>query len=136
MSRDKNLIKPSPTDVRGAQPCDSGRVFRPYVDILEGREGVTLIADMPGVTQEDLDIQVSEGTLTLHGKVAPRQVEGTRFLAREYELGDFKCAFSLADSTDINGINAELMNGVLTLNLPKSKAALPRKIEVTSPETS
>jgi HSP20 family molecular chaperone IbpA len=98
------------------------------VDIFETKEGLAVVADLPGVDRSALDIRVADGILTIEGKSA-HAVSGTP-VAREYELLNFFRQFELPDEVDADKISADLKHGVLTLRLPKKEAAKPRKIEV------
>lgn len=106
-----------------------GRVYRPNVDIVEEKNELRLLADMPGVTADSIQIDFEDGVLTVQGKVAPRQIEGVCLL-QEYGVGDFYRTFRVSEQIDANGIAAEYAGGVLTVHLPKAEAAKPRKIEV------
>ncbi len=106
-----------------------GTTFIPRVDIWENDEAMVLFADMPGVESGNLDIQFEDRQLTIHGRVEPRQADLT-FVAGEYSVGDFYRTFTIGESVDVERIEAELKDGVLKLQLPKSEAAKPRKIEV------
>ena len=108
-----------------------GARYVPAVDIVEQENELLLIADMPGVNADGVEIDYERGVLTVYGKVAPRQDEGkTNFLLREYGVGDFSRQFSIGEGIDAEGIDAELRDGVLTVHLPKAKEVLPRKITV------
>ena len=124
------LDKPATADVTRAEHTRSGRLYQPNVDILETAEELIVLADMPGVDGSDIDINFENGTLTIHGKVAPRQGEGVNHLLREYGIGDFHRTFQVSEVIDASRITAECANGVLTLHLPKVEAAKPRKIKV------
>ncbi len=100
----------------------------PLVDIYETDEGLTLLADLPGVEKEGLKIAVEESILTLEGKVAERPHED--LLVQEFEPVNFFRQFELSEVVDQNRIAAELKHGVLTLRLPKAEKAKPRQIEV------
>lgn len=107
------------------------RVYRPNVDFMEGPAEYRLLADLPGVRAEDVDIQCDSGTLTIRAKPLPRhQPDSARLLRGEYGVGDFERTFRIGEGVDVAGIQAELANGVLTLRLPKVESAKPRKIEV------
>jgi len=122
------------TPLSATEPVRSGPIYVPLVDILEHDDKLTLRANMPGVSASDLDIQYERGTLTIYGKVAPRQDEQkTTYLLREYGVGDFRRTFQVGEGIDAAKIAAELRDGVLTLNLPKAAALLPRKIKVQAP---
>jgi HSP20 family protein len=99
------------------------------VDIYETAKELTLVADIPGVRPEDVDLRYENGELLLHGRIQPHAQTGTRLL-NEYEVGDFYRAFSIHESIDSGKINAECKNGVLTVHLPKVEAAQPKQISV------
>ena len=107
-----------------------GRVYRPNVDILENEHELTVLADMPGANPADIDIQFENGMLAIHGHVQPRQKTEAPYLAREYGIGDFYRTFQVSETIDAAKISAEYRDGVLTLHLPKTEAAKPRKIAV------
>lgn len=107
----------------------SGVVFAPRIDIAETENELILLADLPGVTADGLDIRYEDGQLTLQGSVAARAVGGQAVYA-EYEVGDFHRTFKIGESIDAARISAELKQGVLTLHLPKIEKVLPRRIEI------
>ncbi len=104
------------------------RYIIPPVDIFETKEGLTVVADLPGVDQDALDIRVAEGILTIEAKTA-HAAPGNP-VEREYELLNFFRQFELPEEVDTEKISADLKHGVLTLSMPKKEAAKPRKIEV------
>ena len=124
-ARDKMTV-----EAEGEQTKE-GPVFVPAVDIYESEEALTLVADMPGVSKENLTIDLKENTLTIKGGIQPSQDLG-KVLYKEYEEGDYYRQFSLSELIDQGGITANLKDGVLTLSLPKVKPAQPRRIEITS----
>lgn len=126
----QTLDKPAPADVVRTNRACGGRCYQPNVDIVESPAELTLYADMPGVRGDGVDVNFENGTLTLVGKVGPRQKDDTNFLLREYGLGDFHRTFQVGEAIDAEKITAELVDGVLTLHLPKAEAARPRKIAV------
>ena len=130
MADDANIEERSIGEVAEAERTRSGRVYRPNVDILAGEDELTLLADVPGVKSEDMDIHFEGGMLTLHGQVKEREPEGATRLLHEYGIGDFHRTFQVSEVIDASRITAELRNGVLTLHLPKVEAARPRKIAV------
>jgi HSP20 family protein len=101
----------------------------PPVDIFEDKDGYKLIADMPGVTKENLDISVDNSELTIFGTVSDNQKDAEY---SEFTLGSYKRKFVLNEEIDSTGINASMENGVLTLTLPKRESVKPRKIEIKS----
>lgn len=113
----------SPTEVT------RGVTVTPLVDILETEDELLLFADLPGVTQDDVDIRFENGELTLHARRALAAGNWEAWLL-ENETGDYFRAFRISEQVDASRIWAELKNGVLTLHLPKVETAKPRKISV------
>jgi HSP20 family protein len=109
-----------------------GEVYRPQVDIVETGDELVLVADLPGVKSDAIDIDFEDGVLTLQGKVEPRYAEGLNFLVREYGVGDFYRTFRVSEEIEVSRIQAESTGGVLTVHLPKAEKARPRKIAVKS----
>jgi len=105
-------------------------VFLPSVDIFESKEAITLVADIPGVNPDALNIDLSDNELTIEGKAQYSAEENERFLLQEYEVGKYYRKFALSNVIDQAKISAELKDGVLRLVLPKIEEAKPRKIEV------
>ena len=124
------LDKPAVANVTRAEHTRSGRLYQPNVDILESTNELTVLADMPGVGGDDIDINFENGTLAIHGKVRPRRGENANCLLEEYGVGDFHRTFQVSEAIDASRITAECAHGVLTLHLPKVEAAKPRKIKV------
>jgi HSP20 family protein len=100
----------------------------PPVDIYENGEGLVVMADLPGVAKENLDVRVENNLLTIRGR--PSRLAAADPIYREYELVSFFRQFELNDKVDQSKISAELQHGVLTLRLPKAEEAKPRKIEI------
>ena len=105
--------------------------YTPLVDIIEKPNEWLLVADLPGTTADNIDIDFDRGTLTLRGFVPARNgpQEGS-FLHCEYGVGDFFRSFEVGEGIDSGKIEAEFRDGVLTLHLPKAEAAKARKIVV------
>jgi HSP20 family molecular chaperone IbpA len=104
------------------------RYVAPPVDIYEVADGLVVTADVPGVTQEQLEVRVDNHILTIHGKVSENPITDTSY--REYELVSYFRQFELSENVNESKITADLRHGVLTLNLPKAEEAKPRKISV------
>ena len=107
-----------------------GPVFTPVVDIFETEKELTLLADIPGVKADDLNIDINKGVLTLLGDVQPPEGKGEVDVSREYRTGKYQREFQLSDIIDQGKIEADLKDGVLRLKLPKVEKAKPRKITV------
>ncbi|MBU0552736.1 Hsp20/alpha crystallin family protein [Myxococcota bacterium] len=97
------------------------RVLRPNVDIFENQDGLLLRADMPGVRQEAMDLQVEKGLLTLLGQ---RQVGEGVF--------EYRRRFQVPRDIDPSKITATMRRGVLELNMPRAEVYKPRKIEISA----
>jgi len=93
--------------------------FVPRADIYEAEDKILLIADMPGVDEDSVDITLEKNVLTINGYVEPPTYEGYSLAYAEYRVGDFQRSFSLSNEIDQDKIEATLNNGVLRLHLPK-----------------
>jgi HSP20 family protein len=135
ITQDQPLADPvkqqAQADLVTPEPMYGGAVFAPQVDILETEDELTLLADMPGVDLDGVDIHFENSELTLYGRAARRD-EGVEFIHREYGVGNFHRAFTIGPSIDSSKISAQLSDGVLTVHLPKTEAVKPRRIEVTA----
>ena len=105
-------------------------LFTPPIDIYDSDEGLVLLADLPGVSIQTLELQVQDNKLTLFGRVTSVIPEGARIRHQEYEVGDFLRSFILSDEVDHERITATMNNGVLKVLLPKAQKGQPRRIEV------
>lgn len=128
----QTIEKKEPSEVTRTEQTRGGRHYRPNVDIIENSRELLLLADMPGVAKDHIDIDFEQGILTIHGRVESREREGLAALWREYGVGDFHRTFQVGEAVDAGKITAEYADGVLTLHLPKVEAARARKISVKS----
>lgn len=103
--------------------------YSPRFDIWEGDDELVLYGDLPGVSSNDLDIHFENRQLTILGKVC-RCHDGEGCLYSEYGVGDLQRTFTIGEAINSEAISAELRDGVLTLHLPKSDEAKPRRIKV------
>ncbi|WZO99439.1 Hsp20/alpha crystallin family protein [Isosphaeraceae bacterium EP7] len=102
----------------------------PQVDIHEGPDGLILEADLPGVSDDSVTIQLEDNILNLEARVTFSVPEGAVALHEEFPSTSFKRSFILSDEVDRSRISAELKNGVLRLFLPKADRARTRRIEI------
>jgi HSP20 family protein len=130
MSTETQVQKRTAGEVGRTEQTWSGRYYAPTVDIAETKDELTVYADMPGVSADDLDVRFENGELRIHGRVKPRQDENVSYLLNEYALGDFFRTFQISETIDSEKISAEYRDGVLVLHLPKVERARPRKISV------
>jgi len=105
-------------------------VLRPPVDIFEDAEGIMLVADMPGVSGERLDIRVDKDTLLVEGDAAMEMPEDMEALYADVRATRYRRSFALSGELDTEGIDASIKDGVLSIRIPKRAAVRPRKIEV------
>lgn len=105
--------------------------YIPAVDIVETVDAFTVVADMPGVDPAQIEIQFEENALTLYAPPVTAQEEPAP-VYREFTPGAYERSFTVSQDIDAEKITAAYENGVLTLTLPKSASAQPRKIRVVS----
>jgi HSP20 family protein len=103
----------------------------PPVDVVEDSTGITLRADMPGVPKDKLKLQVEADTLTIEGEVSFAMPEGMEASYAEVSVPRFRRAFTLSKELDTSKVSAELKNGVLSLRIPKTAHAQPRRIDIS-----
>lgn len=102
----------------------------PAVDIFEESDVLKLVADMPGVTHESLKVEIDNNVLSLEGEIALNMPEGLSALHAEVRGQRFARRFNLSHEIDGDAITATIVNGVLTLTLPKKDSHRTRRIEV------
>jgi HSP20 family molecular chaperone IbpA len=122
---DKSLVTPQNKDDKLALRQN---YVSPAVDIYELDAGLTLVADMPGVTSEQLHIDVDQGILSIEAAARIEQ-HGDR-LFQEFSPSGYYRQFRLPEHIDVDKIDAKLTDGVLTLKMSKAAKALPKRIEV------
>ena len=106
------------------------KTFVPRVDIYETREALFLIADMAGVDDKTVDIELEKNVLTISGRVEDGKIKDHTLVFSEYEVGDYERAFTLSDEIDRDKIQATVKQGVLRLELPKAEKVKPKKIAI------
>jgi HSP20 family molecular chaperone IbpA len=106
------------------------RYYVPPTDIYETDDALTLVLDLPGVEKKDIDVELENDVLKIEARIDFTKYEGLEPLYTEYNVGHFARAFTLSDKIDRDRIEAELEDGVLTLTLKKSPAAVPRRIPI------
>ena len=114
----------------GATEQDQQRAVLPAVDVFEDAAGITLLADMPGVPKEQLELKVEGESLLIEGGVQPRTPDGLEAIYAELRVPRYRRSFSLSRELDSTRIEANLKDGVLTLRIPKQAHAQPRRIAV------
>jgi len=102
----------------------------PLVDIFEDPTGITLLADMPGVAKDSLNVRVEADRLFLEGQAGVEVPEGFALYHAEVRESVYRRSFVLGPALDTANIDANLKDGVLTLRIPRSQEARPRHIEI------
>ena len=114
------------------EPTRAGRTYVPDVDICETADSMWLWADMPGVDEQSIDLNLADGVLTIEGRVTVKEYEHLAPVYTEYNVGNYLRRFTVSRDIDANRIRARMTNGVLELELPKNESAKPRRITVSS----
>jgi HSP20 family protein len=104
-------------------------VYTPRFDVREENDAFVFKADLPGIKEDDVDISVTGNRLTVSGKREEESVkEAESYYCRERSFGSFARSFTLPDSVNTDQIQADMHDGVLSLRIPKSPEAQPKKI--------
>ena len=116
-----------PLGTRGVRDPDSRRAVAPRFDVYETEAGFVLVADMPGVRPEGLEVVAEREVLTIRGRVTRAEPAPEH---QEYELVDYFQTLALTEDLDANGVSASLKDGVLRVTIPKSPTVKPKKIQI------
>lgn len=106
--------------------------YQPNVDIFEQDDEIVLLADLPGVSPETIELDFEDGELSIKAHVESRQDADTKFLVREYGTGDYRRKFRVSEVVDAEQIKASYTDGVLAVHLPKTQAAKPRRVAINT----
>jgi len=130
MSKEQELTTATPAaGAVAAAPADT-RVVVPRVDVLEDESGITLLADLPGVPRERLELKVEGDSLLIEGVLATPMPQQLQSVYAEVRVPRYRRTFTLSRELDAGRIEANLKDGVLNLRIPKREHARPRRIEV------
>lgn len=128
MSDNKQVTRTGAASAEGEQP----RAVLPAVDVFEDASGITLLADMPGVSKEQLELKIEGDALLIEGSVQALTPEGLEAVYAEVRVPRYRRSFTLSRELDTTRIEANLKDGVLKLRIPKQAHAQPRRIAVTA----
>jgi HSP20 family protein len=119
---------PDMTGEKSIATRDETLYIAPPVDIFESEDALIVVADLPGVDKDAVDIRVEDNILTMKGRAnySPR----AGILVEEFNLQGYYRQFQLSDEVDQGKISAESKNGVLTITLPKAEKTKPKQIKV------
>jgi len=130
MSAKVNVHRQGKGPVRPSEGQDVGNdTIAPAIDVYEVDDGWRLVADVPGLSKDGLDVHVERGVLRISGQFAVEPPEG-RPVYGGFPRADYFRSLALSDEIDRAKISAALTNGVLSVTLPRAEAAATRKIEV------
>ena len=105
--------------------------WAPRANVLETDENYSVELELPGISPDDVSVELSDGTLEISGsKSVSSEIEGTKVLKSERRHGAFRRTFKFNAPLEADKISAEFKHGILTVTLPKSAEILPRKIEI------
>ncbi len=127
MSSSELEARPKQKVERREETTRPGAYFQPAVDIFETSGELVVVADMPGVPPDGLNVHLEGDQLSIEGRVREADYEGLKPLYVEYGVGGFYRRFTLGEMIDRDGIKAQMKNGVLVLKLPKRRLAIPQE---------
>ena len=128
MSESKDIVETQKTDVANTQGNEP--ILQPPVDISEDADGITLVADLPGVSKDRLDIQIDKDSLVIEGVAKIDMAEDMKPLYADVRSTRYRRSFAISSELDTDNIEASLKDGVLSLRLHKRPESKLRKIEV------
>jgi HSP20 family protein len=124
--------KKESTTPQGTERTRTRKVFIPLVDIIETESMLSLVADLPGVDENGVDITIEKNVLTLKGTVNDDPPAGFQLGYEEYGIGDYERSFTLTNEIDRNAIHASMKDGVLRVTFPKVPQAAAHKVAVVA----
>ena len=128
MTEQKNVMAHG--SVTGGEGKEPEVAVRPLVDIFEDATGITVQADMPGVSRDRLEVRVENDALSVEGRAVIPMPDGMEALYADVRSTRYQRTFSLSRELDSDRVEANLKDGVLTLRIPKREEHKPRKIQV------
>jgi len=120
---------------RTAQPREhvSTRVWSPVVDVYEDADAIVIKTDLPGVNQDEIDVEMNNDTLTIRGeRKFDDEERRDKYVRIERQYGSFQRSFTIGVAIEADKIKAVYKNGILELTLPKAEATKPRKVQVAA----
>lgn len=114
----------------GTERTRNRKVYTPKVDIFENKDSIVLLADMPGVDENGVEVTLEKNILTITGNVEAVRPDGMELAYAEYDTGDYQRMFTISDEVDRDRIDATIKNGVLKIVLHKAESAKVKKIAI------
>lgn len=113
-----------------AHNAQHAKNWAPAVELYDNGDGYTLKADLPGISKDDIAINVNDGFLVLEGERKRPETTDKAFYRSEVTYGSFRRAFKLGNDIKADGITADFANGVLTITIPKPEEVKPKQIQI------
>jgi HSP20 family protein len=129
-ARKQEVAKRESTDVQAAKAREESLALVPPVDIYENAQGITVQADMPGVSKDGLSIQADRNSLVIEGNAVIDVPAAMEAIHADVQATRYRRSFALSAELDAERIEATLKDGVLTLQIPKRAEFQPRKVEI------
>jgi HSP20 family molecular chaperone IbpA len=129
MTARQEVAKREPTEVQ-AKAREQELVLAPAVDVFENSHGITVQAEMPGVSKDRLNVQADRNSLLIEGDVVIDMPTGIEALYADVQATKYRRSFVLSGELETDQIEANLKDGVLTVRIPKRAEFRPRKVEV------
>ena len=107
-----------------------GKYYIPDTDIYETDDALMVVMEIPGVSNENIDIKIDRDQLTINSNIDLENYKNFKSVYTEYNVGNYSRSFALSNKVDQDKIEAHVNDGVLSLKLPKAEEAKPRKIPV------
>lgn len=127
---EQELTTQQKQEMQAEEQTRPGRTYLPPVDIFETDNALWLWADMPGVQEDSIELNVDRNMLSIEGRVGLEDYRDLAPVYIEYRVGNYQRRFTLSNAIDTNKIHARLTDGVLELELPKAESAKPRRIAI------
>ncbi|OPY04151.1 MAG: Spore protein SP21 [Syntrophorhabdus sp. PtaB.Bin184] len=126
----KEIQKKEAAEADLVERTRAAKIYNPDVDIIEGKDRIVVIADMPGVSENSVEVTLDDNVLTIYGRVDWKLPEKMKLTHAEYGVGDYQRIFTISGEINRESIEARVKNGVLRLVMPKNDVPKMRKIAV------
>jgi HSP20 family molecular chaperone IbpA len=126
----KEIQKSDPEKVERIERSRDTKVFNPDVDIIERKDDIIVVADMPGIDEASVDITLENNILSIYGKVNWNVPDKLKLIHGGYGIGDYQRVFTLSGEVNREKIEATVNNGILKIILPKAETVRTKKIAV------
>ncbi len=131
MNQSKELVNVNSTERKTwDEVLERETSYAPLVDIYETDDDFVLVANMPGVTRDNIQLKLEDNSLVIFGKIDYEDKINRKYILNENEIGHYFRRFRISDNVDASRIRAKFENGQLMINLPKHERAKPKTIQI------